>query len=86
MRRALKRRVPTNSGVWEEARVIHAPSSGRLAPLDVSHEGHQPVLSAGSRHVSAFDCEIYNPECVGSWKIEDTLPGQFSSPSHAGSY
>ncbi|KIQ97253.1 Asparagine synthetase [glutamine-hydrolyzing] [Lysobacter sp. A03] len=57
---AIAHRGPDDAGVWTD------PASGlvlahrRLAIVDLSPEGHQPMVSADSRWVIAFNGEIYN--------------------------
>src|SRR5690606_13783638 len=56
----LAHRGPDGQGVW------HDPAAGfglvhrRLAVIDRSPDGHQPMLSACERYVLAYNGEIYN--------------------------
>ena len=54
----LRRRGPDDDGVWSDhlVRLGHK----RLAIVDLSPSGHQPMLSADGRYVIVFNGEIYN--------------------------
>src|SRR4051812_30646857 len=56
----LERRGPDDRGVWVDAEAGLALGFRRLAIVDVSPEGRQPMVSAGDRYVVAFNGEIYN--------------------------
>ncbi|BCA54205.1 Asparagine synthetase [Nitrospira sp. KM1] len=57
---SLRTRGPDDSGVWEDRAVGTALGHARLSILDLSPEGHQPMLSAGGRFVIVFNGEIFN--------------------------
>ncbi len=56
----LRHRGPDDSGVWVDAAQGVALSHRRLAIIDLSPEGHQPMLSEDGRFVMVFNGEIYN--------------------------
>ena len=56
----LKHRGPDGAGVWEDSTASLALGHRRLAILDISPAGHQPMQSMCGRFVVAFNGEIYN--------------------------
>ena len=57
---AIAHRGPDDSGVWCESEAGLALAHRRLAVLDISPSGHQPMFSASGRYVIVFNGEIYN--------------------------
>ena len=57
---AIAYRGPDAAGVWLEAQLGFAVAHQRLAILDLTPAGHQPMHSASGRYVIAFNGEIYN--------------------------
>lgn len=57
---AIRHRGPDDSGVWVNPKRRIALGFRRLAILDLSPTGHQPMLSANDRYVISFNGEIYN--------------------------
>src|SRR5690348_17432723 len=56
----LVRRGPDDSGVWVDAPIGIALGFRRLAVIDLSPNGHQPMTSADSRFVVIYNGEVYN--------------------------
>jgi len=56
----LAHRGPDDSGTWADAEVGVALGHRRLAIIDLSPEGHQPMVSACGRYVIIYNGEIYN--------------------------
>lgn len=57
---ALIHRGPDDAGVWIDQNAGLALSHRRLAVVELSAAGHQPMVSACGRYVLVFNGEIYN--------------------------
>src|SRR5437016_2550754 len=66
MAETLIHRGPDDGGVWADASAGISLGSRRLAIVDLSPEGHQPMSSRDGRYVIAFNGEIYNFKAIAS--------------------
>ena len=66
MAETLIHRGPDDGGVWADASAGISLGSRRLAIVDLSPEGHQPMSSRNGRYVIAFNGEIYNFKAIAS--------------------
>jgi asparagine synthase (glutamine-hydrolysing) len=60
MAEAIAHRGPDDLGAWSDSGAGFAIAHRRLAIVDLSAAGHQPMLSTSGRYVIAFNGEIYN--------------------------
>jgi asparagine synthase (glutamine-hydrolysing) len=60
MTEALRHRGPDDAGQWLDPQMAIALGHRRLSILDLSPEGHQPMVSRSGRFVIVFNGEIYN--------------------------
>ncbi|MFI4962686.1 MAG: asparagine synthase (glutamine-hydrolyzing) [Legionellales bacterium] len=56
----LKHRGPNDKGIWFDAEAGIGLAHTRLAVVDLSPAGHQPMIAPSGRYVIAFNGEIYN--------------------------
>lgn len=68
-------RGPDDSGTWLDESFGLALGHRRLSILDLSPAGHQPMLSACTRYVIAFNGEIYNHQ-----QLRIRLAGEGKAP------
>jgi asparagine synthase (glutamine-hydrolysing) len=60
MQSALSHRGPDDCGIWTNPPSGAGLAHTRLAILDLSPAGHQPMLSSDERYIITFNGEIYN--------------------------
>jgi asparagine synthase (glutamine-hydrolysing) len=60
----LAHRGPDDQGTWVDPAAGIALGSRRLAIIDVSPDGHQPMRSASGRYVIAYNGETYNAQDI----------------------
>src|SRR3546814_5580978 len=78
MTSTLRHRGSDSGNVWIEDESVLALGHRRLAIIDLSPEGCQPMRSASGRYVMAFNGEVYN---FAALRAELAAPGHsfFSS-------
>lgn len=60
MNHSMVHRGPDDQGVWFDSQAGIGLAHTRLAVVDLSPAGHQPMISPSGRYVIAFNGEIYN--------------------------
>ena len=60
MSKSLIHRGPDDGGSWVDGEVGIALGHRRLSIVDLSPQGHQPMISADGRYVIVFNGEVYN--------------------------
>ena len=60
MAESLRHRGPDNGGSWVDEAAGVALGHRRLAVIDLSADGRQPMISRGERYVLSYNGEIYN--------------------------
>lgn len=76
---ALSHRGPDDRGTWHDAGVGLALGHRRLAVIDLSPAGHQPMASSSGRFEIAYNGEIYNFE-----ELRATLAAAGAAPAWRG--
>lgn len=79
MAERIRHRGPDDHGIWCDAEAGYAVAHRRLAILDLSPAGHQPMSSASGRWVLAYNGEIYNHR-----ELRKRLQGEGSAPAWRG--
>src|SRR6185312_4027726 len=77
MTETLRHRGPDDAGYWMASNPSIVLGHRRLSILDLSTEGHQPMISQSGRYVAVFNGEIYNfrelrRELTGSYSFRGT--------------
>jgi asparagine synthase (glutamine-hydrolysing) len=79
----LLHRGPDDGGTWIDADAGIALGHRRLSILDLSPQGHQPMMSASGRYVIAFNGEIYNHRALRS-ELEASAAGSQAEKVQSG--
>ena len=64
MSKSISHRGPDNSDIWADPRIGISLGHQRLAILDLSENGNQPMHSKSGRYVVSYNGEIYNHQSL----------------------
>lgn len=64
MTKTLSHRGPDSSGVWTDSKIGIGLGHSRLAIIDLSKQGAQPMNSHSGRYIISFNGEIYNHQSL----------------------
>ncbi|MDP2007329.1 MAG: asparagine synthase (glutamine-hydrolyzing) [Rubrivivax sp.] len=78
MTKALRHRGPDSDGLWTSPDGALALGHARLAIVDLSAQGAQPMTSRSGRYVTVFNGEIYN-----HLELRNDLAGAFAWRGHS---
>jgi asparagine synthase (glutamine-hydrolysing) len=81
MNRSIRHRGPDSSGLWLDLASRIAFAHNRLAIVDLSPAGNQPMHSHSGRFVIIYNGEIYNHSDIRKELIEGDYPGRWSGHS-----
>jgi len=70
----LVHRGPDDQGVWSDPAASVGLSHRRLSVIDLSPQGHQPMVSPNGRFVIAYNGEIYNFEDLRQELAGENIP------------
>jgi len=62
----ISNRGPDDSGIWHDGEDGVGIAHRRLAVIDLTQAGHQPMVSPGGRYIITFNGEIYNHQLLRS--------------------
>lgn len=83
MIRALSHRGPDDEGIWLDDATGIGLGHRRLSIVDLSVEGHQPMISACGRYVIAYNGEIYNYLEIRKELEQETTDGLLKWRGHS---
>ncbi len=81
MNSAIANRGPDDSGEWADAEAGVVLGFRRLAIIDLSPAGHQPMRSASGRYVIVFNGEVYNFRAIRAELEQLASPPSFRGHS-----